>query len=771
MRTPRTQRLAGSAFIALLSASTGRAQCPDGTPPPCNGRVTPTALIRRSNPALSPRSWIVVPFTNATRTPELEWLRDASVNLLSLDLGRWTDILVVDDKRVADLLRELPTARATQSLTLNDGLAIARRAGAGKLVMGDYFKVGKGARFVVNVFDVQRESRLRSFTQQAPDQDSVLSAFGPMARGVLALPPPPGARPGATGTTRVDAYQEYLLGSTALNRFEITEAMAHLRRAIALESAFALAHYKLAIAIHWEGTDTSEATHARAAARLAGFLPPRERALINARVALANGEYERACDGARALVARDSTDVEALYTIGECEYHGGRVAGAPIDSAHGRFRGNWNTAIASFRRVLALDPTYHPAFEHILNALSRSFVFVCAKPGPLCANDPTTWAAPIVREGDSLVIQPARPGSAEYFNLLQRASANRTPFLNFQAARRIAEDWVEASQRGPRALLNLGEVDILLGDLPAADDALRQIRPDADSDTRRSSLYWRLQVAAQRADGMGGRKLLDSLRRMMFSAVDSALYASYGAAFGKLRPAEAVIRRTAAAEHWSPERLRYTLHLPRILLGVPGPGLADDERRFWSTLAGDSVCAAGLSSCRTSALLSSLAYALRIERGWWPPFTKEPIGFRFGPAWALSSGNRTGMIATLHILDSLGHARVRMLGDEGSTTVIAADAALAIGDSAGALGRLRFATDTILPLLYNSVTGTSVGGMVVKALMAPRMMLQRAELAAALGFPEEARTWYARVLDLWAEADPELQPIVARIRAARDRLR
>ena len=112
-----------------------------------------------------------------------------------------------------------------------------------------------------------------------------------------------------------------------------------------------------------------------------------------------------------------------------------------------------------------------------------------------------------------------------------------------------------------------------------------------------------------------------------------------------------------------------------------------------------------------------------------------------------------------------------MLGDEGSTTAIAADAAMAIGDSAGALGRLRFATDTILPLLYNSVTGTSVGGMVLKALMAPRMMLQRAELAAALGFPEEARTWYARVLDLWAEADPELQPIVARIRAARDRLR
>jgi hypothetical protein len=45
-------------------------------------------------------------------------------------------------------------------------------------------------------------------------------------------------------------------------------------------------------------------------------------------------------------------------------------------------------------------------------------------------------------------------------------------------------------------------------------------------------------------------------------------------------------------------------------------------------------------------------------------------------------------------------------------------------------------------------------------------MLMRADLAAGLGFPDEARTWYARVLDLWADADPELQPTVARIRAA-----
>ena len=106
-----------SVVACLVTAGALEAQCPDGTPPPCTS-TAPATAARRANPRLSERSWIVVPFANATRTTELEWLRDASVNLLSLDLSRWTDISVVDDKHVADLLRELAGAKSAKALTL-----------------------------------------------------------------------------------------------------------------------------------------------------------------------------------------------------------------------------------------------------------------------------------------------------------------------------------------------------------------------------------------------------------------------------------------------------------------------------------------------------------------------------------------------------------------------------------------------------------------------------------------------------------------------------
>ena len=152
--------LVGLLLVAVTR--TAGAQCPDGAPPPCKGAMP--ATLRRVNPPLDARAWIVVPFANITKSQDLDWLRDASVNLLSLDLSRWTDIKVVDDKRVADLVRELPATRSVGALTLNDGLSLARRAGASTLVMGDFYKLGKGARLVANVFDVRNGTRIRSIT-------------------------------------------------------------------------------------------------------------------------------------------------------------------------------------------------------------------------------------------------------------------------------------------------------------------------------------------------------------------------------------------------------------------------------------------------------------------------------------------------------------------------------------------------------------------------------------------------------------------------------
>src|SRR5687767_5958747 len=197
------------ALATVCVASAAQAQCPDGSPPPCrSGAAAPAPRRAAPLPALDQDTWIVVPFDNLAKAEDVEWLRGASVNLLYLDMSRWRDIRVIDDERVADLLRETPEASGSNTLSLNAGIAVAKRAGAGKLVMGDVLKLGNRTTVTAKVYDVRSGQRMRSVKEDAVVQDSVMPLFGKLAQKILNVAPPPGANVGFLGTTRTDAYQE-----------------------------------------------------------------------------------------------------------------------------------------------------------------------------------------------------------------------------------------------------------------------------------------------------------------------------------------------------------------------------------------------------------------------------------------------------------------------------------------------------------------------------------------------------------------------------------
>ena len=751
-------------LVTLLASPRAHAQCPDGSAPPCRSAAN---LARRPAPALNDRTWIVVPFTNVTRAPDLEWLRDASVNLLSLDLGRWTDIGVVDDKRVADLLRTLPASRALQALSLADGMALARQAGAGRLVMGDFIKIGKGTRLVANVFEVRNGTRLRSVQQRVPDPDSLLAAFGPLARAVLAVPPPRGDSGGTVGTTSADAYREYLHGLAALHRFELTDARKHLLLAVDRDSTFALAHYKLSIVIHWEGSQGSaaERAHAVAAARLGGGLPPRERALISSRLAGTAGDHERACTTLATLVHHDSSDVEALYGLGDCKYHAGYLAAEPTaDTTRGRFRGDWNGALRIFRRALILDPSYHPAFAHLLDILTNVQITVCVEPGPGCSNDLRAYVAWVVRDADTLLIQPVRGNSTVRLPWRMRQDSTRTPLLNLRQAQRIAREWTDAGPAEGRAHLNLGILDMKLGELAAAQSELALVPASADPFARTSALEARVQIATLLGNGTAGRAALDTLvRELPDDSTKAIRIGALGAAFGRIRPLLSALDSYGASHAWPAARRAYTRHRPYVLLGMPLPSMADDERKYAESIPGDTTCQAGRPNCRVTNLFFTLTYAPRVPRTW-TVYQRAPIGLRFFISYGIMHLDSSGLRTMARFVDSLGVAAHHSGNDDLGTPTTVGEAFLALGDSANAMRAMRWATDSSLAVQARNTASND--GWDWPFLAVPRMMKMRAELAAKLGFAEEARTWYEKVLSLWADADPDLKPELDRMRAA-----
>ncbi len=174
-------------------------------------------------------------------------------------------------------------------------------------------------------------------------------------------------------------------------------------------------------------------------------------------------------------------------------------------------------------------------------------------------------------------------------------------------------------------------------------------------------------------------------------------------------------------------------------------------------------------ACRGASAIARRANPALNERAWIVvPFTNVMKAPDLDQAYDLAMHRTADLHIDQQYLDSLSRARGRSGTDEQLTSVLALDGALALGDSATALRIARFATDSVLPTMerQSASVGFGAGGdnLAGKWLLVPRIMLQRADLAAAAGARDEARTWYARVLDLLHDADPELQSEVARVR-------
>jgi hypothetical protein len=197
---------------------------------------------------------------------------------------------------------------------------------------------------------------------------------------------------------------------------------------------------------------------------------------------------------------------------------------------------------------------------------------------------------------------------------------------------------------------------------------------------------------------------------------------------------------------------------------MPLPSLVDDERRYAQSLPIDTVCMAGRAGCPSTPLVPTLAYAARLPRTWWPYTKAGVVGIRYFASYTISLGDTTRQRFRARFYDSSAAAGQRAGNNDLASAFHASELYLALGDSANALRATRWFTDSTLSVLARITVSNDQWNW--PYLLAPRMMKQRGDLAARLGSPAEARTWYERFLDLFADADPEFKSEVDRVRAA-----
>ncbi|HYC49799.1 MAG TPA: tetratricopeptide repeat protein, partial [Gemmatimonadaceae bacterium] len=480
------------------------------------------------------------------------------------------------------------------------------------------------------------------------------------------------------------------------------------------------------------------------------------------------GDWTASCEQYEGLLAKDSADVEAWYGLGECMYHNLDVAPIAGDTTRMRFLGDWNRSIDAFQKVLELDPSYHLAYAHIVDILtSERHTQGCYRPNTStrCVQ---LWGSYLLRDGDSLLVAPLhfQRDTAAIRMQVDRYTLTQSRRRNLQEADAMATAWVRASPSEQRALRELAHVRLLQGRARSADSIYAALTERSSTwlEELRSGLDG-MEISYKLGRGLEAAARYDSIRASTTMIPNpqgpipfGSAVAGYGPAFGRLAEFDSVLATNMRASNAPQFVIDYQLLQYRALVGVPGDSVTAMERVVF-----DTVRALRGASIATRNISGMLAYGLRVPRSAWPALDtslKEP---RLQPAIAMSLKDTARLRRSLRALDSIISAHAAAGGADSGYAVPAADGYLILGDSAAALRTLRVALDSLLP-----TTGlflTNQGGL-SPVMFVPRMMLLRADLAAARGSLDEARHWYKRFIDVWAQGSPELQPAVERARKA-----
>ncbi|HET7040465.1 MAG TPA: protein kinase, partial [Gemmatimonadales bacterium] len=365
------------------------------------GIVTATA---RSGPprGVDPRhSIVILPFDNLRGDTTLHWLEEGSVSMLGLTIAQWQDMTVVDQERVHDLLTKRGLEPG-EPIGLEAGRGIAREAGVWSLVVGDFVRTGDSLHVTARLIDVASGERVDLAQADVLAVGDVRPAFDRLAAQLLNVSgAPDGLRPGlaAVTTGSVEAYRSYLAGIERLNHWDLPAADSVLRHAVARDSNFALAWFKLSLTRGWIGGsgDSLGLRAIEAAGRNVDRLPVREQTLVRAYRAFLDGDHARAIDLYTTMLRKDSTDTDAWYGLGDAWFH------RPVRSmaTQGQVM---NASLHAFRRALTIDPTYALAYEHVAAMFQQT-----ARPNPALAlvgpdsfgpapeSDPRVLAAAVAR--------------------------------------------------------------------------------------------------------------------------------------------------------------------------------------------------------------------------------------------------------------------------------------------------------------------------------------------------------------------------------------
>lgn len=296
---------------------------------------------------LPPDLVAVMPFA-VNGDESLAYLREGLVNLLGTRLDGAGPLTVVDPNAVIGSSESF----GTKAITPDEARRVAATLGAGSFVLGSITTLAGQIQLDADFYGPDDTVRVRVTVEgedhlpQGVDEVALRLVKSRLKAGTEAL-----STAAAGNTVSYEALKAYLKGEEHFRTLDYDKAHDAFKEAIAADSTFALAWYRLARAVRWGGGDysTSDLFKARREAldhALAGRseLPERFQMLIEAADAFEKGDVKHARELYQRRLERDPNDVEALSEYADLTYAYNPLVGRSSQEA-----------VPVFERLLAID--------------------------------------------------------------------------------------------------------------------------------------------------------------------------------------------------------------------------------------------------------------------------------------------------------------------------------------------------------------------------------------------------------------------------------
>lgn len=300
----------------------------------------------------------VVDFINETNEPELDGL--SGMLITALEQSR--QLSVYSRTRLYDEFKQLNRS----DLTFVDetaGREIAKHADISALAVATIRKFGQLYTIDFKVIEPKSGDRLFSMKVEDQGQENIPSLLDQLSektridlKGQENTIQLPENKIADVTTINLEAYQHYFLGEQLMNRLDVVGAREEYRKAIALDSTFGLAYYRLASAFAWGFAHNFAKEPLAKALALIDRIPDKERYLLRAVAAKVEKGFAAAIPVAKEMERYYPNDKEMLFFIGDGSFHA---------LQH-------QQAIEYFEKVLAIDPLHEPTLMHLAAAYRRT---------------------------------------------------------------------------------------------------------------------------------------------------------------------------------------------------------------------------------------------------------------------------------------------------------------------------------------------------------------------------------------------------------------